>query len=74
MFVAILYIHLNTISIEENRVLNPDRSNYEFPEWVKNNAYWWAEGHISDVEWSYSMEYMIEKGLVEIKSCEGECF
>lgn len=74
MLVASLYIHLSNTNFEENKVLNPDRSNYEFPEWVKNNAYWWSEGHITDTEWSYAVEYMVEKGLVKITDCEGECF
>ncbi len=70
---AISIIVLNS-DFENNRVLNPQRTDYQIPEWVKSNAYWWSEGHISDQEFSYSMEFMIREGIISVSQCEGECY
>ena len=32
------------------------------PEWVKNNAGWWAEGEISENEFLTGVQYLIKKG------------
>ena len=36
------------------------------PEWVKNNAMWWAEGKISEQEYLNSVEFLIEKEIIMI--------
>ena len=36
------------------------------PVWVKNNAKWWSEGSISEVEYLKSLEYLITKGIINI--------
>ena len=56
-----------------NKILNPDRQTYEIPQWVKQNAYWWSQGHITDNEFSYSLEYLIDQNIIKIQKCEGEC-
>ena len=58
---------------DNNKILNPERQTYVIPEWVKNNAYWWSQNHISDKEYSYAMEYMIDEGIISVKKCIGTC-
>ena len=52
---------------------NVDDKKYVIPEWVKHNADWWSKGFISDGEFSYSMEYLINEGIITIESCNGRC-
>ncbi len=47
--------------------------SYKIPEWVKANAGWWSEGHITDAEFSYTLQWLFDHGFVEIKECEGRC-
>lgn len=68
--VAIIVI---SSDFDNNEVLNPHRSDYQIPEWVKNNAYWWSQDHITDSEFSYAVDYLIEEGVITIEKCIGEC-
>jgi len=36
------------------------------PEWVKNNAKWWSEGSISEADYLQSLEYLINKGMINV--------
>ena len=36
------------------------------PEWVKNNAGWWAEGQIPDSAFIDGIEYLIKDGIIRI--------
>lgn len=38
----------------------------EIPEWVKNNAGWWAEGLIGDSDFVSGIQFLIEKGIMII--------
>ncbi len=42
-----------------------DNSN-NIPSWIKNNASWWSDGIVSDVEFLSSIEYMLEHGILTI--------
>lgn len=37
------------------------------PEWVKNNAKWWAEGSISEADYLTSLEYLISNGIIDVQ-------
>ena len=37
------------------------------PEWVKNNAKWWAEGSISESDYITSLEYLISNGIIDVQ-------
>ncbi|MDC0159693.1 peptidase, partial [Candidatus Nitrosopelagicus sp.] len=41
-------------------------SSYEIPEWVKNNAGWWADGQIPDSAFVVGIEYLIKEGIIQI--------
>jgi len=36
------------------------------PEWIKNNAGWWAEGEISDMEFISSLQFLIKNNIIKI--------
>ena len=40
----------------------------EIPDWVKINAGWWADEQISDLDFIYGIEYLIQKSVIVIKT------
>ena len=38
------------------------------PDWVKNNAEWWAAGQIDDTAFVSGVQYMIENGIINVPS------
>ena len=38
------------------------------PDWVKNNAGWWAEGAIGDSDFIAGIQYLIEEGIITVPS------
>ncbi len=40
------------------------------PDWVKNNAAWWASGQIGESDFINSMQYLISNGILEIPITE----
>ena len=41
-------------------------NNIKIPNWVKNNAKWWAAEQIGDQAFASSIQYMIEKEIILI--------
>lgn len=41
-------------------------SSETIPEWIKNNAGWWATSQISDKDFVKGLEYLIQKGIIKI--------
>ena len=41
-------------------------SKIQIPDWVKNNAGWWADGQIDDAAFVTSIQYLINSGIMEI--------
>lgn len=37
------------------------------PEWVKTTALWWAQGKISTIEYTQSIEWLINQGIIKLK-------
>ena len=44
----------------------------KIPEWVKNNAGWWASGQISESEFLRAIEYLIENEIMIISITENK--
>jgi len=42
----------------------------KIPEWVKNNAEWWASGQISESEFLRAIEYLIDNDIMTISITE----
>jgi len=38
------------------------------PDWVKNNAGWWAQDQIDDAAFVSGVQYMIEQGIIKVPS------
>ena len=43
-----------------------DNSSYEIPNWIKNNAGWWAEGSIDDNSFVQGIQFLIQQDLIKI--------
>lgn len=39
---------------------------YEIPDWIKDNARWWADGLISDSDYIGGLQYLISEGIIKI--------
>ena len=46
---------------ETNETSNEEQ---EVPEWIKNNAGWWADGSIDDKTFVQGIEYLIKSGII----------
>ena len=40
----------------------------EVPDWVKNNAGWWADGAISETEFVSAIQYLIQENILTVSS------
>jgi hypothetical protein len=49
---------------------NITTSNYKIPEWVKNNAGWWADGQIPDSAFIDGIEFLIKEGIIVVPLSE----
>ena len=38
----------------------------EVPDWVKNNAGWWADGTISESEFVQGIQFLIKDGIIVV--------
>ena len=36
------------------------------PPWIKNNADWWAQGLITDDDFVKGIQFLVEKGIMEV--------
>jgi len=72
LLIATVSILVSNTDFVENKVLNPQQiPSYKIPDWVKHNADWWANDHITDSEFSYSIQYLIDEGIIH--ECVGDC-
>jgi len=38
----------------------------EIPDWIKNNAGWWADGQIDDSSFVSGLQWLISNGIMKI--------
>ncbi|RMW37245.1 MAG: peptidase [Nitrosopumilus sp.] len=43
-----------------------DKTPEKIPEWIKNNAGWWAEGAIDDGSFVQGIQFLIKEGIMQI--------
>jgi len=48
------------------------KQDYQIPEWVKNNAGWWADGQIPDSAFIDGIEFLIKDGIVVVSIVESQ--
>jgi hypothetical protein len=41
-------------------------SSQKIPEWIKNNAGWWAEGQIDDDSFVSGIQYLVKVGIIRV--------
>ena len=49
-------------------LVSASAEDFSIPEWVKNNALWWAEGKISEQEYLSSVQFLIEQEIIQVKT------
>jgi hypothetical protein len=42
------------------------QADLQIPSWVKNNAKWWAQGSLTDDDFTKGIQYMIKNGIMKI--------
>lgn len=57
----------NTQLKDEKRAMGLERDN-DVPDWVKNLAGWWAGGLITDDDFVNGIQYMVQVGIIVVKS------
>ena len=38
----------------------------KIPNWIKNNAGWWADGLIEEDDFVNGIKYLVEKGIINV--------
>ena len=61
LFAGLVGVMLLTMSMTSAEAVN-------VPDWVKNNAGWWAAGQIDDTAFVSGVQYMIEQGIISVPS------
>ena len=64
--VAIEYMINNEIIKIPYTETDGNASATTIPEWVKNNAGWWAVGAINDTEFTIALQYLIKTGIITV--------
>ena len=47
-------------------VKTTETKSYAIPDWIRNNAKWWAEGSISDQDYIQGLQYLISQGILKV--------
>ncbi len=58
------------VPVEENPLLKEivDEPKASIPEWIKNNAAWWADGAIDDTAFVQGISFLIKEGTISVES------
>ena len=59
-----------TVIVLSGIILIPNAFAENVPEWIKNNAGWWADGQIDDSSFLQGIQYLIKEGIMVIPSTE----
>jgi hypothetical protein len=54
------------MTIPETAKAESGGDSKEIPSWIKNNADWWSQGLISDEDFVKGIQYLVEKGIIEV--------
>ena len=50
---------------DEKRAMGLERDK-NVPDWIRNNAGWWAEGLISEDDFLNGIKYLVEQGIIKV--------
>ena len=59
-------------NIVESLELKPQNPSEKIPNWVKNNAKWWADGAIDDDAFVSGIQFLIKEGILDIPESDGD--
>src|SRR5579885_880715 len=48
--------------------INASAQSNVIPQWVKNNAKWWADGQISESEFIKGIQYLIDNNILQVSN------
>ena len=48
------------------------QSDLQIPSWIKNNAKWWAQGSLTDDDFTKGIQYMIHNGIMKIPHAQSD--
>jgi hypothetical protein len=57
-------IQNNIIIIPQTQQENSESN--EIPDWIRNNAGWWADGSIDDETFIQGLEFLIQNGIIHV--------
>lgn len=57
----IIDVQVEEVDIEEQKA-----NITSIPMWARNNASWWYEGHVTDVEFANGIKFLIANGLIKV--------
>mgnify|MGYP003978767293 FL=1 len=60
-------VSTSNFEINSQSILNKEKTNI-IPNWIKNNAEWWAAGSINDDAFIQGLQFLIKEGILEIPS------
>ena len=61
-------VRSNGLKIVDVSKINNEQMPILIPSWIKNNAGWWANGQISDSDFTSGIQYMIQNNIIIIQN------
>ena len=58
----ILFDYSGTVPVNEKN----ESVDYEIPNWIRDNARWWADGLITDQDYISGLQYLISEGILTV--------
>jgi hypothetical protein len=55
-----------TTEPETKPAAQPKTTDYQIPDWIRNNAKWWADGSITDQDYIKGLQYLISQGILKV--------
>lgn len=72
-----LYMIKAEHGLQDSKAISYKATTYEkvsnekiIPNWIKNNARWWSEGQLKDSDFYLGIQYLIDKGIIEMPETE----
>ncbi len=59
-------IKQDIIYVPELTKTETNQDSRQIPSWIKTNSQWWADGMISDSEFTKGLEYLIKVGIIRV--------
>jgi len=61
-------IQENIISVPttDKNIDESEVNTTSIPTWVRHNAAWWSEGHLTDVEFANGIKFLLSSGLIKV--------